>query len=202
MDTPLHMYCNYHYLLHSTLHSIDTCQSSTSLPSLRLRQSQTAFVIKASHTLKMTTTGVTAMHSREHDENEGGEEEEEDPMPIELPGLDMLDDDKGCCSSCWNVFSSVISLVLYTIEYFVAIWVSYTYASNHMYVPFGLSLGYLALPHVILVTISLTWYYNLDRFHRKRKDSDPHNLEFLEYRKKFSPAAVIFHILLLGMVYR
>lgn len=146
----------------------------------------------------MTANGVTEIHSMEQEE----EEDEDYPMPVELSGLGTVDEEYGCCSSCWYILSWIISLVLYTVECFVAIWVAYAYASNHMYVPFGLCLGYLALPHVIVVTISLTWYYNLDRFHRKRKESDPHNLEFIEYRKKFSASAVILHIFLLGMVYR
>ena len=143
----------------------------------------------------MTTASVTEIHSMEQDDGD-------DPLPVELSSLGTMDEDYGCCSSCWYIFSWVISLVLYIVECFVAIWVAYTYASNNMYVPFGLSLGYLALPHVIIVTISLTWYYKLDRFHRKRKESDPHDLEFIEYRRKFSAATVILHILLLGMVYR
>ncbi len=126
--------------------------------------------------------------------------QEEDSRPIELPSLGT--DNHGCGWSCWYLLSWVISLVLYTVEFFVTIWVAYTYATSDMYIPFGISLAYLAIPQVILVTLSLTWYYNLDRYHRKRRDSDPHNMEFIEYRKKFSLGAILCHVMLLGMVYR
>ncbi len=142
----------------------------------------------------MTTAGVVEITA------EGSQEEEEDTRPIELPSLGR--DHYGCMQSSWCLFSWVFSLVLYTVECFVTIWVAYTYAINSTFVPFGISLAYLAIPQVILATISLTWYYNLDRYHRKRKDNDPHNLEFVEYRKKLTWSAIVCHVVLLGMVYR
>lgn len=111
-----------------------------------------------------------------------------------------------CLASCWHVISWTFSIVLYIIEWFVYVWVIYAYAieSNFMenFYLFGLSLGYLVLPTVFIATISLVWYYNLDRFHRQRRERDPHNMEFIEYRKKFTVWALVLHILLLGVVYR
>lgn len=150
--------------------------------------------ISITYKTEMTTSAITEINLRSRDSN--------NPPPIELPGLGTIDEDYGCCSFCWYILSWVTSLVLYTVECFVTVWVMYTYASKHLFVPFGLSLGYFTLTHVVVVTVSLIWYYALDRFHKKRKESDPHNLAFIDYRKKFSPAAVVFHMLLLGMVYR
>ena len=85
------------------------------------------------------------------------------------------------------------------------VWVAYIYATGtypQKYYLFGLTLGYLVLPTVFIATISLVWYYNLDRFHRRRRERDPHNLEFIEYRKKFTVWTLMLHILLLGVVYR
>lgn len=95
--------------------------------------------------------------------------------------------------------------MLYIIELFVYIWVAYTYqksAFKENFYLFGLSVGYLVLPTVFIATISLVWYYNLDRFHRQRRERDPHNMEFIEYRKKFTVWALVLHMLLLGVVYR
>lgn len=141
----------------------------------------------------MTTAGIIEITSEEGSQAE-------DPRPIELPSMGA--DHYGCMQSSWYLFSWIISLVLYTVECFVTIWVAYTYATNNMFIPFGISLAYLAIPQVILVTLSLTWYYNLDRYHRKKKDNDPHNLEFIEYRKKLTLSAILCHVVLLGMVYR
>ena len=128
--------------------------------------------------------------------------QEENPRPIEQPSVGLEDDTYGCGWSCWYLLSWIVSLILYTVECFVTAWVAYTYASTIMYIPFGITLAYLAIPQVILVTLSLTWYYNLDRYHRKRKESEPNSSEYAEYRKKFSVGAVICHVLLLGMIYR
>jgi len=146
-----------------------------------------------SRSITMTRAGV----------NEILAEDDDAVQPIELPGLGVEDEEYACCWSFWHLLSWVLSLVLYTIEFFVTVWVAYTYATNNnMFIPFGISLAYLAIPQIILVTISLTWYYNLDRFHRKRKESDPHNLEFIEYRKKFTIGAIVCHVMLLGLIYR
>ena len=110
-----------------------------------------------------------------------------------------------CLGSCWNIISWTFSIITYIIEIFVYVWVAYVYAKSTFsmkYYLFGLSVGYLVLPTVFVATISLVWYYNLDRFHRRRRERDPHNLEFIEYRKKFTVWALILHILLLGLVYR
>lgn len=107
--------------------------------------------------------------------------------------------------SCWKVISWTFSIVTYIIELFVYVWVAYIYATStfpQKYYLFGLSIGYLVLPTVFIATISLVWYYNLDRFHRRRRERDPHNLEFLEYRKKFTVWSLVLHIMLLGVVYR
>lgn len=110
-----------------------------------------------------------------------------------------------CLASCWKVISWTFSIVIYIIELFVYVWVAYIYATSsfpQQYYLFGLSVGYLVLPTVFVATISLVGYYNLDRFHRRRRERDPHNLEFIEYRKKFTVWALVLHILLLGVVYR
>lgn len=110
-----------------------------------------------------------------------------------------------CLGSCWKILSWTFSIVTYIIELFIYVWVTYIYAKSafaQKYYLFGLSVGYLALPTIAVATISLVWYYNLDRFHRKRKERDPHNMEFIEYQKKFTFCALLLHILLLGVVYR
>ncbi len=110
-----------------------------------------------------------------------------------------------CLSSCWKVMSWTFSIVAYIIELFVYVWVSYIYARSNFtarYYLFGLSVGFLVLPTVFVATVSLVWYYNLDRFHRRRRERDPHNMEFIEYKKKFTIWALLLHILLLGVVYR
>ena len=107
-----------------------------------------------------------------------------------------------CMGSCWGVCSWLVSIVLYILEILVLVWAAYTYAVHDLYLLFGLTLAYLPLPTVILATVSLVWYYNVDRFHRRRRERDPHNLSFGEYRKKMTAGAVILHMLLLGMVYR
>lgn len=140
----------------------------------------------------MTTAGVHEIRSNNL--------EDENPQPIVLPAIGQ--ESYGCLRSCWYLLSWVLSLVLHTVECFVTVWVAYTYADNASYIPFGISLAYLVVPQVILVTLSLAWYYNLDRYHRKKKENDPHNLGFIEYRKKFTPGAVFCHVILLGMVYR
>ena len=112
---------------------------------------------------------------------------------------------KSCPGTCWNILSWTFSIITYIIEFFVYIWAAYFYAKSEYrenYVLFGLTIGFLALPTVIVATTSLIWYYNLDRFHRRRRERDPHNLEFIEYRKKFTFGALLLHILLLGLVYR
>lgn len=112
------------------------------------------------------------------------------------------------CSSmgtCFRVLSWMFSIVLYIMEFFVYIWVAYFYAMSaypYKYVLFGLAVGFLALPTIFVAAVSLVWYYNLDRFHRRRRERDPHNLEFIEYRKKFTFGALFLHILTLGLVYR
>ena len=110
-----------------------------------------------------------------------------------------------CLSSCWRVISWTFSIVMYIIELFVYVWVSYIYAKSNFtarYYLFGLSVGFLVLPTVFVATISLVWYYNLDRFHRRRRERDPHNMEFIEHKKKFTIWALLLHIVLLGVVYR
>ena len=85
------------------------------------------------------------------------------------------------------------------------VWVSFEYARSTYdakYYLFGLSIGFLVIPTVFVGTISLVWYYNLDRFHRRRRERDPHNMEFIEYKKKFTIWALLLHILMLGAVYR
>ena len=107
--------------------------------------------------------------------------------------------------ACWQVMSWMMSIVLYIVEFFVYIWVAYFYSTSmytNRYVLFGLSLVFLVLPSIFVASVSLVWYYNLDRFHRRRRDRDPHNLEFIEYRKKFTLWALVLHILTLGLVYR
>lgn len=110
-----------------------------------------------------------------------------------------------CLGTCWQVLSWMVSIVLYIVEFFVYIWVAYFYATS-MYpnrlVLFGLSLGFLVVPCICVATVSMVWYYNLDRFHRRRRERDPHNLEFIEYRKKFTLWTLVLHILTLGIVYR
>lgn len=111
-----------------------------------------------------------------------------------------------CLGTCWQILSWMLSIVLYIVEFFVYIWVAYFYAMSDSYpnkfVLFGLSLGFLVLPSIFVASVSLVWYYNLDRFHRRRRERDPHNLEFIEYRKKFTLWALVLHILTLGLVYR
>lgn len=110
-----------------------------------------------------------------------------------------------CLSSCWSIISWTFSIVTYIMELFVYVWVSYIYATSSFpqrYYLFGLSVGFLVFPTVFVATISLVWYYNLDRFHRRRRERDPHNMEFIEYKKKFTISALLSHILLLGVVYR
>jgi len=106
---------------------------------------------------------------------------------------------------CCQVLSWMSSIVLYIVEFFVYIWVAYFYTTSmytNRYVLFGLSLGFLVLPSIFVASVSLVWYYNLDRFHRRRRERDPHNLEFIEYRKKFTLWSLVLHILTLGLVYR
>lgn len=130
------------------------------------------------------------------------------PSPQHAPPTFQSAGHSGHCTSlstCWGVLSWMFSIVLYIMEFFVYIWVSYFYSMSlypYNYVLFGLSVGFLALPTIFVATISLVWYYNLDRFHRRRRERDPHNLEFIEYRKKFTLGALILHILTLGVVYR
>ena len=107
-----------------------------------------------------------------------------------------------CMGSCWRVCSWLVSIILYILEIVALVWAAYTYATGDLYLLFGLTLAYLPLPTVILATVSLVWYYNVDRFHRRRRERDPHNLSFGEYRKKLTAGAVVLHVLLLGMVYR
>lgn len=110
-----------------------------------------------------------------------------------------------CLGSCWKVISWTFSVVAYIIELFVYVWVAYIYAKSgfsQKYYLFGLSIGFLVLPTVVIASISLVWYYNLDRFHRQRRERDPHNMEFIEYRKKFTFCTLLLHVLLLGVVYR
>lgn len=111
-----------------------------------------------------------------------------------------------CLASCWKVISWTFSIITYIIELFIYVWVIYTYAKSAFaarYYLFGLSIGFLVFPAVFVASLSLVWYYNLDRFYRRRRERDPHNMEFIEYRKKkFTIWALILHILLLGVVYR
>ena len=126
--------------------------------------------------------------------------------PVELQSLGTDDNDLHpaltCLRSCWRILSWLLSIILYIVEILVLAWAAYTYGNNDLYVLFGLTLAYLPLPTVILATVSLVWYYNLDRFHRRRRDRDPHNLSFVEYRKKLTVGAITLHVFLLGMVYR
>jgi uncharacterized membrane protein len=124
---------------------------------------------------------------------------------VELQNLSTDDDLHPallCLRSCWRVLSWLLSIILYIVEILVLAWAAYTYGNNDLYILFGLTLAYLPLPMVILATVSLVWYYNLDRFHRRRRDRDPHNLSFVEYRKKLTVGAITLHVFLLGMVYR
>ena len=108
------------------------------------------------------------------------------------------------CSSvatCCRVTSWIFSIILYIIEFFVYIWVSYSYIHKR-YVIFGLSVGFLVVPMVIVAAVSLVWYYNLDRFHQRRRAMEPHNLEFIEYRKKFTSGTIFLHVLSLAVIYR
>lgn len=108
-----------------------------------------------------------------------------------------------CMVSCWRVCSWLVSIILYILEILVLIWAAYTYGNGDLYWLFGLTLAYLPLPTVILTTVSLVWYYNVDRFHRRRREREPQNVfSTTEYRKKLTVGAVSLHVLLLGMVYR
>lgn len=107
-----------------------------------------------------------------------------------------------CLASTWQVLSWLTSILLYILELFVVVWAAYFYGTQRQYILFGLMLGLTALPRVIIATVSLVCYYNLDRFHRRRRERDPHNLEFIEYRKKFTMAALALHVMFLGTVYR
>ena len=133
--------------------------------------------------------------------------------PIELHGgggsmdVDEGDEDDlhpalSCLLSCWRVCSWLVSIILYILEILVLAWAAYTYGNGDLYLLFGLTLAYLPLPTVILATVSLVWYYNLDRFHRRRRDRDPHDLSLGEYKKKLTGGAIALHVFMLGMVYR
>ena len=126
-------------------------------------------------------------------------------QPIELYRLYSSEDRHPvarCLMNTWHIFSWLVSILLYILELFVVVWVAYFYGTQNLYILFALMLGFTALPRVIIATISLVLYYNHDRFHRRRKERDPHNLEFIEYQKKFTIAAVALHTMFLGIVYR
>ena len=123
---------------------------------------------------------------------------------LESPSLGSTRKDP-CLASCWNILSWAFSIITYIIEIFIFVWVIHFYSGSeyhHKYYLFGLSLGFVTLPTVVIAITSLIWYYNLDRFHRRRKERDPHNMEFIEYKKKFTFGALLLHILLMGVVYR
>lgn len=132
--------------------------------------------------------------------------------PIELHSASLDeegDDGEGdlhpactCFVSCWRVCSWLVSIVLYILEILVLAWAAFTYGNSDLYLLFGLTLAYLPLPTVILATVSLVWYYNLDRYHRRRRDRNPHDLSLGEYKKKLTGGAIALHVFLLGMVYR
>ena len=103
---------------------------------------------------------------------------------------------------CWHVISWVWSLLTYVLEVGAIVWVLSFYANERLYTLFGLTLGYLTLPGLVLTVMSLIWYYDLDRFYRKQKQTQPQHPAVRNYHKNFIISNVIIHSVLLGVVYR
>ena len=93
-------------------------------------------------------------------------------------------------------------MLTYVLEVGAIVWVLSFYANERLYTLFGLTLGYLTLPGLILTVMSLIWYYDLDRFYRKQKQTQPQHPAVRNYHKNFIISNVIIHSVLLGVVYR
>ena len=75
-------------------------------------------------------------------------------------------------------------------------------AMTTLYVLFGLTLAYIAVPTVVVATISLIWYYDMDRRFRALKKRTNQDAALERHTSKFTPGAVLMHVLLLGVIYR
>ena len=118
-------------------------------------------------------------------------------------------DSHRCALAFWHLLSWMWSIFTYLLEFVMVLWVSWFYASERLYPLFGLTLGYLALPTVVLMFVSLVWYRDLDRFYRRERQRRRELLREglrgggeITYKKKFNAAAVLLHLTLLGVVYR
>ena len=103
---------------------------------------------------------------------------------------------------CWHILSWVWSLVAYMLEIGAIVWVLIFYANEQLYTLFGLTLGYLTLPGLVLAVMSLIWYFDLDRFYMNQRRTQPQHPAVKNYHKNFILSNVVIHTLLLGVVYR
>lgn len=142
------------------------------------------FVMECTSTPTRTTSRQSTSESQPDDVL--SQQSEETPPP--------------CWLLCWYLLSWSFAIITYVTEGFAIVWVAINYSNFELYPNLVLTLLCYFIASVVNGSISLFWYYDLDRVSIKQLEASGPFPGV--YKRKCSFAAIATHCLLLGEVYR